>query len=138
MKVTEDIFIDNSELDFVFVRASGPGGQHVNKSATAVQLRFDVVNSRSLPPRVRRRLIQQAGHQVTKDGILIIEAAERRSQHQNREAAIERLKRLIRRAAKEPKKRRRTRTPRWTKRERLEDKRRRSEKKQLRRPPTKW
>lgn len=138
MKVTDEIVIDNSELDFEFVRASGPGGQHVNKSATAVQLRFDVVNSRSLPTAVRRRLIKQAGNQVTKDGVLIIEASQRRSQHRNREMAVDRLKQMIRKAAKEPKERRETSMPRWTKRRRLEDKRQRSEKKRLRKPPRKW
>jgi ribosome-associated protein len=138
MQVTDDINIDNSELDFRFIRASGPGGQHVNKSATAVQLRFNVVNSHSLPARVRRRLIKQAGNQITKDGVLIIEAAQHRSQHQNREEAINRLKRMIRRAAKEPKTRRETRPPQWSKRARLDNKRRRSEKKQLRESPQRW
>ena len=137
MRVTDDIVIDNSELDFQFVRASGPGGQHVNKSATAVQLRFDVANS-SLPSAVARRLIRQAGNQVTKDGVLIIEAAQRRSQHQNREAAIKRFKEMVRRASKKPKKRHRTRTPRWSKQRRLEDKRQRSEKKSRRKPPRRW
>ena len=138
MKVTDDIYIDNGELDFQFVRASGPGGQHVNKSATAVQLRFDVTNSSSLPLSVKQRLIKQAGSLVTKDGVLILESGQRRSQHQNREVVTERFKQMVRRATKEPKKRRKTLTPRWTRRARLEDKQRKSEKKRLRKPPRRW
>ncbi len=138
VKVTDNILIDGSELDFNFVRASGPGGQHVNKAATAVQLRFDVVHSPSLPRAVRQRLMKIAGNRVTKDGVLIIEASQHRSQHQNRREALERFKALVRRAAREPKKRGETRTPRWSKRRRLENKRRRSEKKRLRKPPREW
>lgn len=138
VKITDDILIDGSELDFDFVRASGPGGQHVNKAATAVQLRFDVVHSPSLPGAVRQRLMKIAGNRMTKDGVLIIEASQHRSQHQNRQEALQRFKALIRRAARKPKRRRETRTPRWSKRQRLEEKQRRSEKKRLRKPPREW
>ncbi|MGC9357745.1 MAG: alternative ribosome rescue aminoacyl-tRNA hydrolase ArfB, partial [Anaerolineae bacterium] len=79
IQITPNIAIDESEIDYDFVRASGPGGQHVNKAATAVQLRFDVANSPSLPEDVRKRLIDLAGQRVTQEGILIIESAQRRS-----------------------------------------------------------
>lgn len=138
IRITPNITIDESEIDYDFVRASGPGGQHVNKAATAVQLRFDVANSPSLPEDVRKRLIDLAGQRVTQEGILIIESAQRRSQHRNREEALARFVDLVKWAAKKPKVRRKTRTPRWSKKRRLENKRRKSEKKRLRKPPKRW
>lgn len=100
--VTRTISIDERELDESFVRASGPGGQHVNKTSSAVQLRFDVANSPSLPERVRERLLALGGHRLTSDGVLVIIAQERRSQFENRKDALERLLALIREAATPP------------------------------------
>ncbi|RMG49348.1 MAG: aminoacyl-tRNA hydrolase [Acidobacteria bacterium] len=134
LRITPSITIDEDEIQWQFVRASGPGGQHVNKAATAVQLRFDVRRSPSLPDDVRQRLIALAGNRITSDGVLIIEAQQFRSQKQNREAAIQRLVELIRRAAEKPKVRRPTRPTREARRRRLEAKRRRSETKRLRQP----
>src|SRR6185312_11249880 len=106
--ITNTIVIDDSELDERFVRASGPGGQNVNKVSTAVELRFDVGAS-SLPPEVKSRLIALAGHRMTTDGVLLIDSREHRTQGQNREAARARLTALLQEAAKRPKKRRPTR-----------------------------
>jgi ribosome-associated protein len=138
IKITRDIAIDENELEERFFHASGPGGQHVNKAATAVQLRFDVAHSPALPDDVRRRLIDLAGNRVTDDGVLVIDAQQFRSQRRNRRDARKRLVDLIRRAAKKPKRRRKTKPSRAAKRRRLENKRRRSEKKRLRKPPREW
>jgi ribosome-associated protein len=132
------IRIPESELEFDFVRASGPGGQHVNKAATAVQLRFDVAHSPSLPESVRRRLLQMGGQRITDEGVLIIDAREHRSQARNREAALQRFMEVIQKAARKPKRRVKTRVPSSAKRRRLENKQRRSEKKRRRKPPRRW
>lgn len=134
IRITQDIEVDEKEIDLQFVRSSGPGGQKVNKTASAVQLRFDVRHSPSLPDDVRQRLVDAAGGQITRDGVLIIEAHRFRSQERNRKDAINRLARLIRKAAQRPKVRRKTRPTRASQRRRLEEKRRRSETKRLRRP----
>jgi ribosome-associated protein len=97
--VTPDITIDDGELAFSFVRAGGPGGQHVNKVATAVQLRFDVQQTTALPATVRERLVRLAGRHLTAEGVLVIQAGRFRSQERNRQDAIARLVGLIRRAA---------------------------------------
>jgi len=132
--ITHTIMIDESEIQEYFVRASGPGGQNVNKVATTVQLRFDVANSRSLPEEVRKRLISLAGNRITEDGILIIDARRFRTQSRNREDAIARLVELIRNAAQRPKIRRKTRPTLTSKIRRLESKRRGAESKRIRGP----
>jgi len=132
--ITRTITIDESEIQEYFVRASGPGGQNVNKVATTVQLRFDVANSRSLPEEVRTRLTSLAGNRITEDGILIIDARRFRTQSRNREDAIARLVELIRNAAQRPKIRRKTRPTLASKIRRLESKHRVAESKRLRGP----
>jgi ribosome-associated protein len=132
--VTPRIAIDERELDIQFVRASGPGGQNVNKVATAAQLRFDVANSPSLPDDVRARLLRQAAGRINTEGALIIDARRFRSQERNRTDAIERLVELVRRATVTPKKRRPTKPTAAAKRRRLEEKKKRGEDKRLRRP----
>jgi ribosome-associated protein len=131
--ITPTISIDDSEIELHFVRASGPGGQNVNKVSTAVQLRFDVGNSPSLPGDVRTRLIRLAGRRVTQDGILIIEARQFRTQERNREDAIKRLVELIRQATQKPKPRRKTKPSRAAKEKRIEGKKQRSNIKKMRR-----
>lgn len=137
IRVTRGISIDEGELREQFLRASGPGGQNVNKVATAVQLRFDVAGSPSLPEAVRRRLVRLAGKRMTADGVLVIEARRFRQRERNRQDAVERLVALVRKAAQPPKPRRRTRPTPASKQRRLAAKRRRSETKRLRKrvPP---
>ena len=132
IRITRSIAISEGEVHEDFVRASGPGGQNVNKVATAVQLRFDVRSSPSLPEDVRERLIEQAGARITADGVLIIVARRFRTQERNREDALGRFVEMIRRAARKPKSRRRTRPTQASRRRRLEGKRRASKTKQLR------
>jgi len=125
IRLTRSISIDEEEIREVFVRASGPGGQNVNKVSTAVQLRFDVANSPSLPDGVRERLARIAGRRMTEDGVLVIDARQFRTQLKNREDARQRLVELVRKAAVPPKKRKKTRPTRASKEKRLESKRRR-------------
>ncbi len=133
IKITSDIAIDEKEIHEEFIRASGPGGQNVNKVATAVQLRFDVRHSRSLPAHVRERLIRLAGRRVSADGVLLIQAQRFRTQEQNREDARGRLLAMIRQAAVKPKPRHKTKPTRAAKERRLESKKRKSRVKSMRR-----
>ena len=135
--ITESIAIDEREIQEEFVRASGPGGQHVNKVATAVKLRFDVAHSPSLPEDVRDRLIRLAGRRITEKGVIVIDARRFRSQERNRQDTRERLTALIRKAAERPKPRRKTHPTAASQRRRLEDKRHRGEIKRIRQPPLK-
>ncbi|MBE0644563.1 MAG: aminoacyl-tRNA hydrolase [Bacteroidetes bacterium] len=125
--VTAEIRIPDTEIEERFVRSSGPGGQNVNKVATAVQLRFDVFRSPSLPDEVRSRLLRQAAARITDDGILLIEARRYRTQERNRQDARERLLKLVQKAALPPRPRKPTRPTRASNLKRLESKRRRGE-----------
>jgi ribosome-associated protein len=131
--ITYDIAIDEKEIHEDFIRASGPGGQNINKVATAVQLRFDVRNSSSLPNDIRERLFRLAGRRISEAGVLIIEARRFRTQERNRQDARERLFHLIRQATARPKVRRKTSPTLASKRRRVENKRHRSQIKSLRR-----
>jgi len=126
IRVTDSIAIDDSELDEDFIRSSGPGGQNVNKLSTAVQLRFNVRRSPSLPNDVALRLMRLAGSRLTKDGVLIITAQSHRTQERNRQDARDRLIELIRQAAVIPIKRRKTKPTKASKEKRIESKKRRS------------
>ena len=132
LQATPTIVIDESELQEEFVRASGPGGQNVNKVASAVQLRFNVMASAALPPGVKRRLTKLAGNRITNEGELIIEAKEARSQLQNREEARAQLVDLIQQAAVKPKIRRKTKPTYASQQRRLERKKQRGAIKKLR------
>jgi len=135
MRIDSRLHIDESELSERFVRASGPGGQHVNKAATAVQLRFDAAHSPSLPDSVRQRLLTLSDPRITTTGEIVIFADRHRSQARNRQEARERLAAVLARATRPAKRRRPTRVPRSAKKRRLENKKRRSRRKQLRKPP---
>ena len=135
MRVNDYISIPDSELDERFVRASGPGGQNVNKVSTAVELRFDVGAS-SLPSDVKERLVALAGKRITAEGVLTIDSREHRTQAQNREAARERLAALVLAATIKPKKRRKTRPTAGSRERRIESKKRRASVKTLRGKPS--
>ncbi|MEM6384697.1 MAG: alternative ribosome rescue aminoacyl-tRNA hydrolase ArfB [Pseudomonadota bacterium] len=133
MHIAPNITIEDWELTEQFVRSGGPGGQNVNKVATAVELRFEAARSPNLSENVKRRLQRIAGRKWTKDGALIVQVSEERSQARNREIARERLADLIRRAATKPKPRLKTKVSLSQKRKRLDAKKRRSAVKALRR-----
>ena len=130
--ITGRLALDPDEIEESFVRAAGPGGQHVNKTSSAVQLRFDVRRSPSLPDDVRHRLERLAGRRLTNDGVLVLVAQGERSQKRNREDALERLVELVREAARPPVPRKKTRPTLGSKRRRLDDKKKHGALKALR------
>ena len=134
--ITGALTLDPAEIEETFVRATGPGGQHVNTTSTAVQLRFDVRHSPSLPNDVRQRLERLAGRRLTRDGVLVLLAQGERSQKRNREEALDRLVALIRAAARLPVPRKKTKPPKASKRRRLDDKKRHGTVKSLRARPS--
>ena len=138
IRITDSISIDESELHESFVRSSGPGGQNVNKLSTAVQLRFDVRQSPSLPNDVAVRLMRLAGKRMTKDGVLVLIAQNHRTQERNRAEALERLIDLIRQAAVRPVPRRATKPTKASKQRRIESKKHRSGIKGMRAGKPNW
>jgi len=133
IKITPSIHINDEEIELNFIRSPGPGGQNVNKVSSAVQLRFNVQGSPSIPQDVKQRLIKLAGKRLNSEGVLIIEARQYRSQDRNRQAALERLVRLVQQACIPPKSRQKTRPSHAAILRRLETKRKRSEIKRMRR-----
>ncbi len=130
--ITPHLSIDESELQWDFIRAAGPGGQNVNKVSSAVQLRFNLLENESLPPEVKERLIRMAGKRINEKGELIIQAQRRRTQEQNRQEALERLILLLQQASQKPKPRHPTHPSAAARQARLNAKRRRSQLKALR------
>jgi ribosome-associated protein len=136
IKISNSFSIPSQELSFEFMRSSGPGGQNVNKVASAVRLKFDVVNSPTLSPEIKSRLYNLAGSRINKDGVLTIVARNTRTQKKNRQAAIERFRSILQMAEKRPKLHLKTSVPRHSKRKRLESKKHRARRKLLRHSPT--
>ena len=136
IEITNSIIFNEKEVKYDAVRSSGPGGQHVNKTSTTIQLRFDVVGSSSLPMWLKHRVIKIAGSLATNNGSVIIKAKSHRSQSQNKKEAYKRLIRIIKKAANRPKQRKKTLPTRSSIESRIHSKRKHSEKKKLRKHPT--
>lgn len=136
IRVTDQLWIEDDEIEVRHARASGPGGQHVNKTSTAIELRFDVRRSASLPEDVRERLERLAGSRLTQDGVLVLFAQAHRSQEMNRQAAIERLAALIARATERPKPRKATKPTYASRQRRLQGKASRAGVKAMRAKPS--
>ncbi len=134
IRISSNIVINENEIKERFIRASGPGGQNVNKVSSAVQLRFDVTASSTVPEEVKARLMRLAGSRMTEGGVLVIDARRHRTQERNRKDALERLIALLRRASKRPKPRKKTRPTLASRKRRLDSKHRRGEVKRTRRP----
>jgi len=132
LKITSTLFLDEGEISYNYIRSTGPGGQNVNKVATAVQLRFDVTNTTSLPQEIKERLTKLAGNRLTRAGILVIEAKRYRTQEHNRQDAEQRLVALLQKASARPKKRHPTHPTAASIAKRIEAKKRRSTIKQFR------
>lgn len=138
LEICPGISIPLSEFEVRAIRAAGPGGQHVNKTSTAIQLRFDIAASASLSAAIKQRLRRLAGNRVSRDGELVITAQRFRSQNRNYQDALDRVQKMVRRAAQPPPQRKRTRPPEASRRRRLEDKQRRSRLKQQRAKPGRY
>ncbi len=136
IEVKHGLFINEEEIEWIFARSTGPGGQNVNKVETAVQLRYDVAGSKTLPEEVKERLVRLAGRRMTNEGILLIEARRHRTRERNRQDALERLIAFVERAAERPKPRRKTRPSAGSIKRRLDGKRKRGDLKQSRKPVT--
>jgi len=134
LRLSNNVTIPENELDFQMIRAQGPGGQNVNKTATAVQLFFDI-NASSLPDFYKQRLRRHTDHRITDSGVIVIKVQETRSQESNREIALERLREIIKEATKVQRKRRATKPTLGSKKRRLDSKKQRGEKKAMRRKP---
>lgn len=132
MKITESIEIPESELHEIFIRSGGPGGQNLNKVSTSVQLRFDVVASESIPAHVKSRILMSNHNRINKDGELIIEASQFRTQMQNRDSAREKLAKIVQNALRQPRKRIKTNPSLRSRQARLDQKKRHSQKKSFR------